>query len=64
MRKNLKQGVVTSGDIKQGMAIMADLISSYGDAYWPFFEHLEKELAKRKTRSERLADFRERQGYQ
>ncbi|TCU18804.1 hypothetical protein [Rhizobium sullae] len=49
--------VTTVGEIKKAMAILADIIetSPHGEKYWPIFERLERELAVKVNRAERLA---------
>lgn len=51
----------TVPQIKRAMADLAGIIetSSNGEAYWPIFERLERELAVRDTRSARLAAARQ-----
>lgn len=34
------------------------LVRKFGDAYWPFFERLDKELELREMRERRLAKFK------
>lgn len=50
----------TVTDIRKAMADLAGIIetSPVGDRYWPIFERLERELATRDTRAERLAAAR------
>lgn len=46
---------VTEQEIENGLSSLARLIDRYGDAYWPVFERLERELGIRKQRRKRLA---------
>lgn len=50
----------TVSQIKKAMADLAQIIetSPRGEAYWPIFERLERELSTRDTRSARLAAAR------
>lgn len=52
---------VTVEQIKKAMGNLAEIIelSPVGDAYWPIFERLERELAIRENRAERLAAAKE-----
>ncbi|MEH6697042.1 MAG: hypothetical protein V7675_18555 [Hyphomonas sp.] len=45
---------VTEQEIENGLSSLARLIDRYGDAYWPVFERLERELGVRRQRRERL----------
>lgn len=45
---------VTEQEIETSLSSLARLIDRYGDAYWPVFERLEKELDIRKERKKRL----------
>ena len=45
---------VTEQDIEEGLSLLAWLIDRYGDAAWPLFERLEKELESRKARTSRI----------
>jgi len=38
---------ITDKDIEEGLSVLAWLIDRYGDAAWPLFERLEKELESR-----------------
>ena len=46
---------VTEREIENGLSSLARLIDRYGDAYWPVFERLERELGIRKERRKRLS---------
>lgn len=46
---------VTEQEIEIGLVSLARLIDRYGDAYWPLFERLERELNMRKERRARLS---------
>lgn len=45
---------ITEQDIEEGLSLLAWLIDRYGDAAWPLFERLEKELESRKQRTARI----------
>ncbi|MFC3052381.1 hypothetical protein [Kordiimonas pumila] len=45
---------VTDKEIEEALNYVAQLISWYGDAYWPVFDRLEKELEERRSRAMRL----------
>lgn len=47
---------VSEREIEAALHSVAQLVSSYGDKYWPIFERLEKELEKRRSRSRRLTN--------
>ena len=40
---------VTEQEIETSLSSLARLIDRYGDAYWPVFERLERELGIRKS---------------
>lgn len=46
---------VTEQEIENSLTSLARLIDRYGDAYWPVFERLERELRVRQERHERLS---------
>lgn len=46
---------VTEQEIETSLSSLARLIDRYGDAYWPVFERLERELDIRKERKRRLS---------
>lgn len=46
---------VTEQEIETSLSILARLIDRYGDAYWPIFERLERELTTRQERRTRLS---------
>ena len=45
---------VTTEEIERALQTAASVVSIYGDAYWPIFERLEKELSQREERRRRL----------
>ena len=45
---------VTNEEIEKALQTAARVVSIYGDAYWPIFERLEKELEARRDRRERI----------
>ena len=46
---------VTTEDLKYGLGFLARIIDTQGDAVWPLFERLERELADVRSRRERVA---------
>lgn len=48
---------VSIADMERATEIAAELVRRYGDSYWPFFERMERELASRKKRREKLTSF-------
>ncbi len=46
---------VTEQELESSLSSLARLIDRYGDAYWPVFERLERELNARKERRQRLS---------
>jgi len=46
---------VTEGDLEYGLGVLARIIDTQGDAVWPLFERLERELADVRSRRERVA---------
>ena len=50
---------VTEQEIESSLSSLARLIDRYGDAYWPVFERLERELNVRKERRQRLSAHRQ-----
>lgn len=45
---------ITVKDIEDGLSVLAWLIDRYGDAAWPLFERLERELESRQQRRSRI----------
>lgn len=45
---------ITEQDIEEGLSLLAWLIDRYGDAAWPLFERLERELESRQKRKTRV----------
>ncbi|GLQ21309.1 hypothetical protein GCM10007854_22640 [Algimonas porphyrae] len=45
---------ITEQDIEDGLNVLAWLINRYGDAAWPLFERLERELDSRQQRQSRI----------
>lgn len=45
---------VSEQEIEDALASAARIIDRYGDAYWPIFERLERELENRRSRAARL----------
>ena len=48
---------VSEDDLEYATEVAAELVRRFGDAYWPFFERLEQELAERRERAQKLARF-------
>ena len=46
---------VTVEDLEYGLGVLARIIDTQGDAVWPLFERLERELADLRSRHERVA---------
>jgi len=55
----LKQHV-SDKEIEAALHSVAQLVTVYGDKYWPIFERLEFELDKRRMKSQRLAQVLKR----
>ena len=45
---------ITEQDIEEGLNLLAWLIDRHGDAAWPLFERLERELERRQNRRARI----------
>lgn len=45
---------ITEQDIEEGLNLLAWLIDRHGDAAWPLFERLERELESRQNRKARI----------
>jgi len=45
---------ITAEDLEYGLAVLARIIDTQGDAVWPLFERLERELDDIKSRRERV----------
>ena len=45
---------VTAEDLEYGLGVLALIIDTQGDAVWPLFERLERELADIQSRRERV----------
>ena len=45
---------ITDAEIETGLMSAAHLIEEFGEAYWPVFERLERELNERRSRSKRV----------
>ena len=45
---------VTAEDLEYGLGVLARIIETQGDAVWPLFERLERELEDIRSRRERL----------
>jgi len=48
---------VTAEDLEYGLGVLARIIDTQGDAVWPLFERLERELADVQSRRERVEQF-------
>lgn len=49
-----KDDEITEQEIEDGLDFVAGLIDRHGDAYWPIFDRLERELEQRRSRAARL----------
>lgn len=47
--------IVTAEDLEYGLSILARIIDTQGDAVWPLFERLERELEDVRSRHVRVA---------
>lgn len=47
---------VSERELEAALHSVAQLVSSYGDKYWPIFERLENELDDMRSRSKRLTN--------
>lgn len=45
---------ISEREIEAALHSVAQLVSFYGDKYWPIFERLENELENRRSKSRRL----------
>ena len=45
---------ITDQEIEDGLDFVAGLIDRHGDAYWPIFERLERELKQRQSKAAQL----------
>lgn len=52
----LSTNKVSEKELEAALHSVAQLVSSYGEKYWPIFERLEKELEDRRSRSKRLTN--------
>ena len=50
----MKEPSISEQDIEEGLSVLAWLIDRYGDAAWPLFERLERELESRQKRKSRI----------
>ena len=46
---------ITAEDLEYGLGVLARIIETQGDAVWPLFERLERELEDVRSRRERVA---------
>ena len=46
---------VTAEELEYGLGVLARIIDTQGDAVWPLFERLERELEDVRSRHERVA---------
>ena len=51
---------VSEKEIEAALPNIAQLVSKYGDKYWPIFERLEQELDKRRSKTTRLGQILEK----
>ena len=45
---------VTAEDLEYGLGVLARIIDKQGDAVWPLFQRLERDLADVRSRRERV----------
>lgn len=50
----MKEREVTADDLEYGLGILAHILDTQGDAVWPLFERLERELADVQSRRVRV----------
>lgn len=50
----MKAREITVDDLEYGLSILARILDTQGDAVWPLFERLERELADMKSRRGRV----------
>lgn len=48
---------VTAEDLEYGLGILARILDTQGDAVWPLFERLERELADIQSRRRRIRQY-------
>jgi len=48
---------VTAEDLEYGLSILARILETQGDAVWPLFERLERELADMQSRRGRVERY-------
>ena len=46
---------VTAEDLEYGLGVLARIIDTQGDAVWPLFQRLERELEDVRSRRERVS---------
>ena len=51
--------VVTAEDLEYGLGVLARIIDTQGDAVWPLFERLERELEDLQSRRNRVEFYLE-----
>ena len=51
---------VTAEDLEYGLGVLARIIESQGDAVWPLFERLERELEDMESRRGRVERWTQR----
>lgn len=53
---------VSEHDLEHATEVAAELVRRFGNAYWPFFERLERELGERRERAKKLVRFTKERG--
>jgi len=53
----MKAREVTVDDLEYGLSILARVLHTQGDAVWPLFERLERELAGMQSRDRRVKRY-------
>lgn len=55
--KSLQPTSIDLDRLHQAATIAAEIVSKFGDDYWPIFERIELELQSRQDRQSRLSRF-------
>ena len=45
-------------ELEKAVATAADVVRYHGDKYWPIFERVERELVERRSREDRLDQYK------
>ena len=63
-RDDLKNAAINLDRLYKAAAIAAELVTRFGDDYWPVFERIDRELEARRSRKLRLEKFSNWSGLQ